>query len=71
MKGLCIEDNLSSHKTDLIDDSWCSKLANFESPLFVPTNMTSYLQVVDKHIVIFIQELCVSCLPEGNDLVSQ
>ena len=24
IKGLYIEDNLSSHKTDIVDDFWCS-----------------------------------------------
>ena len=52
MKGLCIEDYLSSHKTDIDDDFWCNKLMNFELPLFVPANMSLYLQVVDRHIGI-------------------
>lgn len=50
MKGIVIEDNLSSHKTDAVDQFWIDELPNFEPALFVPPNMTSYLQVVDRHI---------------------
>ncbi len=29
MNGVVIEDNLSSHKTDVINDHWCTKLDHF------------------------------------------
>ena len=46
VKELVIEDNLSS-KTELVYDFWEDELPNIEPPVFVPPNMTSYLQVVD------------------------
>ena len=52
MRGLVIEDNLSSHKTELVNDFWKDELTQYDLPIFVPPNMTSYLQVVDRHIGI-------------------
>ena len=52
MKGLVIEDNLSSHKTESAENFWAKDLKNFSFPVYVPPNMTSFLQVVDRHIGI-------------------
>ena len=51
-KGLVIEDNLSSHKTDEALDFWANELENFLMPEFVPPNMTEVIQVIDRHIGI-------------------
>ncbi len=50
MKGVVVEDNFSSHKTDVVNEHWCTKLAYFISPVLVPSNMMSNVQVVDRHI---------------------
>jgi hypothetical protein len=52
MKGLVLQDDLSGHKTDIIEDFWSTEIKNF-SPHWVPSNMTPYvLQVIDRHICI-------------------
>ena len=51
MKGVVIEDNLSSHKTDVVNDHWCTELDHFISTVFVPSNMMSNVQVVDRLLV--------------------
>ena len=51
-KGLTIEDNLSSHKTDAVFKYWEEELTNFLPPQFVPANMTETIQVIDRHIGI-------------------
>ena len=52
MKGLVIEDNLFSHKTESVENFGAKDLKNFSLPVYVPPNMTSFLQVVDRHIGI-------------------
>ena len=52
MKGLVIEDNLSSHKTESVENFWAKDLKNFTLPVYVPPNMSSFLQVVDRHVGI-------------------
>lgn len=52
MKGLVIEDNLSSHKTDDVFKFWEEELRNFLPPKFVPASMTETIQVIDRHIGI-------------------
>ena len=52
MKGLVIEDNLSSHKTKSVENFWAKDLKNFTLPVYVPPNMASFLQVVDRQVGI-------------------
>ena len=52
MKGLVVEDNLSSHKTPAVNRYWEEKFPNFLPPEFVPPNMTETMQVIDRHIGI-------------------
>ena len=50
MKGVTFEDNLSSHKTDMVEQFWASELTEFAPPHFCPPNMTSVLQPIDRNV---------------------
>ena len=52
MKGLVIKENLSSHKTESFENFWAKDLKNFTLLMYVPPNMTSFFQVVDRHVGI-------------------
>ena len=52
MKGLVIEDNLSSHKTKAVFDFWDNELTSFDQPEFVPPKMTEIMQAIDWHVGI-------------------
>ena len=52
MRGIQFEDNLSSHNREEVFRFWEENLSHFETPQFVPKNMTETLQVVDRHLGI-------------------
>jgi hypothetical protein len=56
VKGVVVEDNLSSHKTDDVIQYWKSELPHYTEPRFIPANMTMVLQVVDRHIGVRYKE---------------
>jgi len=47
MRGVNIEDNLSSHHIDIVHQFWRDELEYFERQVFAPPNMTEVLGVVD------------------------
>jgi hypothetical protein len=56
MRGLVIEDNLSSHLTKVSLACWENDLKNFRPPEFLPANQTDMLQVIDRHIGILYKQ---------------
>ena len=48
-KGVMFMDNLSSHCTDSILEKWRQEMDNWHAPRFFPTNVTEFVQPVDRH----------------------
>ena len=52
MRGLVLEDNLSTHLTKLFLACWENELKHFRPLEFLPVKQTDMLQVIDRHIGI-------------------